>query len=151
LIVYLDASALVKQYVSERGSEETNQLVGDAEAIGTSVLSRAEVSAALAKAMRLQLLSKEDATAAVQIFRAQWPNLLRIRVTETLIAQADAISWDYSLRGYDAVHLSAALLWQETLGEPIQLATFDRQLWKAGQSAGVVVWPDDVNKFAERS
>jgi predicted nucleic acid-binding protein len=48
MIAYLDASALVKRYVAEAGSTEVNGLISEAEALGTAVISRAEVSAALA-------------------------------------------------------------------------------------------------------
>ena len=77
----------------------------------------------------------------MQVFRAQWPRLARLQLTEPLLARADALTWEHGLRGYDAVHLAAALYWQETLGEPVTLATFDRELWRAGQQAGLAVWP----------
>ncbi|MEE9264089.1 MAG: type II toxin-antitoxin system VapC family toxin [Vicinamibacteria bacterium] len=142
MIVYLDASALVKRYIAESASKETNQLIDQAEAVGTAALSRAEVSAALAKAARVGLLSDDSAAAVLQVFRAQWTDLLRLQITETLIAKADSLAWDYGLRGYHAVHLSAALVWEEALGESILLATFDRQLKRAGQQAGIAVWPN---------
>jgi len=44
MIAYLDASALVKRYVAEAGSTEVNGLIGEVEALGTAVISRAEVS-----------------------------------------------------------------------------------------------------------
>ena len=50
MIVYLDASALVKRYVAETGSAEVASLISEAQAIGTAVVSRAEVAAALAQA-----------------------------------------------------------------------------------------------------
>ena len=56
------------------------------------------------------------------------------------------MAWDFDLRGYDAVHLAAALLWQETIGEPVTLATFDRQLWQAGGRAGLSVWPENFGQ-----
>ena len=45
------------------------------------------------------------------------------------------------LRGYDAIHLSSALLWQEDLGEPVVVATFDRELEGAAVQAGMRAWP----------
>jgi predicted nucleic acid-binding protein len=60
VIVYLDASALVKRYVAETGSAEVEALIGAARATGTGVLSRAEVAAALAKAARVGLVTTYD-------------------------------------------------------------------------------------------
>jgi len=45
---------------------------------------------------------------------------------------------------YDAVHLASALLWQEKLNMPVTLATFDRELWLAGQKSGMEVWPTEL-------
>jgi uncharacterized protein len=141
---YLDASVLVKTYVAEAGSKEVGQLLSRADLLATSVLSRAEVPAALAKAARVGWLAREAADAARQAFRAQWPALMGVQVTEALMALADTLAWDYGLRGYDAVHLASALTWQEALGEPVLLATFDKQLWSAAPKAGVAIWPDTL-------
>jgi hypothetical protein len=49
---YLDGSALLKRYLLERGSRETLALTADSETVATSIVSRAEVAAAFAKATR---------------------------------------------------------------------------------------------------
>jgi predicted nucleic acid-binding protein len=147
VILYLDASALVKRYIAEAGSAETGQLIAQAEGIGTSVISRAEVAAALAKSVRIGFLSREEASAALQVFRAQWVDLVRLQLTEVVIARADTLAWEHGLRGYDAVHLAAALFWQETMSEPVRLATFDHQLWQAATTAGMIAWPANLEQF----
>ncbi len=58
-----------------------------------------------------------------------------------IVAQTDALSWEHSLWGYDAVHLATALFWQETLGEPLTLITYDRQLWEAARKSKLKVFP----------
>ena len=141
MIVYLDASALVKRYVAEAGSTEVGKLIGEAEALGTAVISRAEVSAALAKAVRLKLVTKGAGTTALKTFSADWNNLIRLQLTEALAARAAALAWEHGLRGYDAVHLATALFWHDTLGEPVTVATYDRQLWLGAKASGLVAWP----------
>ena len=150
MIVYLDASALVKRYVAKVGSAEVDRLIAVADAVGTAVISRAEVAAALAKAARTGTLSRDEAEAALQVFRAQWPDLVRLQLTEIVLAQADALAWEHGLRGYDAVHLAVARFWQDSLGQPVTLATFDRQLWEAGAAARMHTWPDDLGAFLRR-
>ena len=147
MIVYLDASALVKRYVAEVGSTEVDQLVAGAQVLGTAVISRAEVAAALAKATRVNVLSRAKAQAALQVFRVQWPDLVRLQLTEVIVSQADALAWDYGLRGYDAVHLAVAHFWQSSLGEPVTLATFDRQLWETSATAGLRAWPKELESY----
>jgi hypothetical protein len=65
MIAYLDASALVKRYVVEAGSEAVAQLLTEAKAVGTATISFVEVVAALAKATRLGGLDRQEAEAAV--------------------------------------------------------------------------------------
>ncbi|MCS6962424.1 MAG: type II toxin-antitoxin system VapC family toxin, partial [Thermoflexus sp.] len=124
MILYLDASALVKRYIAEPGSDEVAGAIAQADMIGTAIVSRAEVAGALAKAVRADILTLEEARAALQTFRAEWPDLIRLLVTETVVARADGLAGEYGLRGYDAVHLAAALLWQDAMGERVTLATF---------------------------
>jgi hypothetical protein len=68
MIVYLDASALVKRDIGEVGAAEVNHVVGKTDILGTAVTSRAEVEAALAKALRLGLVDNGGAGGAVRVF-----------------------------------------------------------------------------------
>jgi predicted nucleic acid-binding protein len=144
MIVYLDASAIVKRYLAEAGSPSVDRLVVQASVLGTSLVSRVEVAAAIARAARMNALLAAEAEKALKTFRAQWADLIATPVTQSLVARADSLAWDYGLRGYDAVHLASALLWHEALSEPVTLATFDRELWVAGQVVGLTVWPETL-------
>jgi len=144
VIVYLDASVLVKRYVAETGSDEVNALIAGASVVGTAAISRAEVSSALAKAIRMGLLSQEEAASALQVFNAEWESLIRLQMTEALISRAATLAWEHGLRGYDSVHLAAAIFWQDILGDTIMLASYDRQLWEAARVTGLVAWPESL-------
>jgi predicted nucleic acid-binding protein len=144
VIVYLDASALVKRYVTERASRETGEPSAKADVVATSLVSRAEVAAALAKAIRLGIVEPDNGRRAQRAFASQWPDIAKVPVTEALMSRAEALAWDFALRGYDAVQLSSALTWQEAVGAEITLATFDRQLWDAGKRAGIRIWPETL-------
>lgn len=37
---------------------------------------------------------------------------------------------------------AAALVWQDMLGDPVVVATCDRQLWDAARAAAQPAWPD---------
>jgi len=144
VILYLDASALVKRYVAEPGSAAVESLIGGAQAVGTGVLSRAEVAAALAKAAGAGLVTRESAAKALQAFNADWEHMIRLQVSEPLVARAASLAWEHGLRGYDAVHLATALVWREMLGGPVSVATYDRQLWRSAQASGLSVWPTSI-------
>ena len=142
MIAYFDASALVKRYVAERGSRETIALIADSDMAATSIVTRAEVAAAFAKAARVHLMTDDRARSAQRSFAEDWPDLVRVPITEALAERAEALAWDQGLRGYDAVQLASALTWQESVASEIVLATFDQQLWDAAPRAGVKAWPE---------
>jgi len=144
VIVYLDASALVKRYVRERGSKDVMELTATARAAATAVISRAEVAAALARAVRLGVVGRVGGRRAQDNFSREWPDFARIPVTEALVSLAERLAWDHDLRGYDAVQLAAAVTWQDVIGEDVVLATFDRQLWRAAPDVGLTAWPDKL-------
>jgi predicted nucleic acid-binding protein len=142
VIAYFDASALVKRYVAERGSRETIALIADSDMAATSIVTRAEVAAAFAKAARVHLMTDDRARSAQRSFAEDWPDLVRVPITEALAERAEALAWDHGLRGHDAVQLASALTWQESVASEIVLATFDQQLWDAAPRAGVKAWPE---------
>ena len=144
MISYLDASALVKRYVVERGSREAIALTAASEMTATSIVSRAEVGAAFANAVRAGLVKDEVARNAQRRFAGEWPDLARVSITEALVERAERLAWEHGLRGYDAVQLASALTWQESVGEEIVLATFDQQLWEAARRLGLKAWPDQL-------
>lgn len=47
----------------------------------------------------------------------------------------------YGPRDYGAMHLAVVLIWQESTGSPVTLATVDRELWLAGEKEQLTVWP----------
>ena len=144
-IIYLDTSALVKQYVQESGSREVQRLIKSADHSGTSLITRSEMAAALARAVRMKIFPAGEAEAAWNQFLGEWSTLSRLNVSKQIVDRAAALAWEFPLRGYDAVHLASAVLWQETLETQITLATFDRELWSAGSLAGLTVWPENLS------
>jgi predicted nucleic acid-binding protein len=71
--------------------------------------------------VRVKAVSKDAGTSALQAFTADWNNLIRLQLTEVLVARAAALAWEHGLRGYDAVHLATALFWHETLDAAVTL------------------------------
>lgn len=141
-ITYLDTSAILKLYIQEDHSGEVNLLVKTAEGAGTSILAYAEMAAALSRATRTRLIPEKAAEIAWGNFLSDWPEFTRLKLSTALIERAAKLAWDFGLRGYEAIHLAAALTWQDALEEPVLLATFDRVLWNASARAGIAVWPE---------
>jgi predicted nucleic acid-binding protein len=144
MILYLDSSAIVKKYVFEAGSVEIHAALEQAETAGTTSVSRVEVIAAFRKAVRMNVIDEKDAEAAVQSFNKGWRDLVRTRVTERLVKYAADLAWHYELRGYDSMQLASAAAWQQAIGHPVTLATFDLRLWRAAGKAGLLVFPTNL-------
>jgi len=144
MILYLDSSAIVKQYVVETGSAEVRDAVAQSDINGTSVISRAEVIATFQKTVRVGALRQNEAAKVKRAFDRGWPDLVRTRVTERLIQHAAALAWTYGLRGYDAVHLASAAAWQQALGRSVTVASFDKALWIAAREINLNAFTDDL-------
>lgn len=150
MILYADASALVKRYVSEPGSMDVIALTSEAVSVATALISRAEVAAALARSVRHGVLDESGGRRAQRKFAREWPDIVRVPVTEALVLRAESAAWEYGLRGYDAVQLAAALTWQDSIGMNVTFATFHRQLWEAAPEAGLQAWPEKWGLEARR-
>jgi predicted nucleic acid-binding protein len=140
--LYLDTSALIKRYVNETGSAEVWEWIRSADDKATVLITRAEMSAALYRLLGMKYLSQEDHASALVVFRADWMNFHRLPVTESLVARADALACEHNLRGYDAVHLAAALNWQDLIDLPVTLVTYDKELANTAQALGMAALPE---------
>jgi predicted nucleic acid-binding protein len=144
MILYLDTSAVVKRYFKEQGSDQVAEAIAQTSILGTSIICRAEVAAAFAKAVRMGILTKDEAFTHLQTFRKDWPDYLRLELTETAVSRADTLAWEHDLRGYDSVRLACALIWQEAMEESVTLATYDKQLWRVAKRVGLIPFPGDL-------
>lgn len=109
---FLDASALVKRYVTETGTLWVTGLLDPAarNRLYIARITGAEVTAALTRRERGGHLSAADAAAAVASFQHDYSTRLRpVEITAALIDEAMSAARTHGLRGYDAVQLAAAV------------------------------------------
>jgi predicted nucleic acid-binding protein len=144
MIAYVDTSAPVKLFVTETNSTATRDVFHQVQVLGTGLMTRAELGAALARGSRGGLISAEEAARAWKELEVVWPTWVHVAVDEALIQRAEGLAWEHRLRGYGAVHLAAALTWQEQIGYSVTLATFDRELWEAAGATGLSAWPEGL-------
>jgi predicted nucleic acid-binding protein len=136
LILYLDTGSLVKLYIEENGSEETQRLVEGALLVCTSVIAYAEARSALARLCRERQLSQEDHKMAKADLDEDWPRYLAIEVTREIWKAAGDLAEKHALRGFDSLHLASFLhLAHSDLGEPAQFSSFDDRLNDAAKAA----------------
>ncbi|MFB6232133.1 MAG: type II toxin-antitoxin system VapC family toxin [Salinibacter sp.] len=150
MLLYLDASALVKRHLDEKGTVQVREIFEAATVVGTSVLSRAESEAAFAKAVRTGAVTESEGRSALRDFRHDWPDFAIVSAPEPLVIRAGVLAFEHDLRGYDAVQLASALTWAEELAEMVTFATFDRQLWGAAtEHSPLTPFPDDLPALLE--
>jgi len=90
----------------------------------------------------MEMIHRKDAMDALEKFSSEWGSFQRLPVNEATIVETENLVTNYDLRGYDAVHLAAAKLWQEATGEPVTLATFDHKLYEAALKVELKTWPE---------
>ncbi|MEO5887728.1 MAG: type II toxin-antitoxin system VapC family toxin [Anaerolineales bacterium] len=142
MILYLDTSALAKKYILEQDSERVIAWMDEADLIGTAILTRAEIAAALTRAVKASRLPQEGVNKTLDDFRADWRHFQRVQIDESLVARADSFACVYGLRGYDAIHLASGVIWQESIQMPVTFVTFDAELRDAARKAGLQILPE---------
>ncbi len=148
---YLDASALVKRYVNETGSEWIRALVTleKAPLLFTSRMTIVEVISAFACRVREGTLNHTDFAIARDAFRADCLKGYQIMPPSLIIVDlACELLEQHPLRAYDAVHLATALSAQKFLVEkgypPLAFLSADRHLNEAAIAKDLLV--DDPNQ-----
>ena len=109
MITYVDTSTLIKFIVDEEGSDRAELIWQSADSVASVSLVVVEARAALAAAARGRRLSTAQFHIAKTELVAFVDDLHLVEVTEELIESAAQLAETESLRGYDAVHLAAAL------------------------------------------
>lgn len=110
MITYVDTSTLLKLVVEEAGSDAAAVIWDSADALASVGLVVVEARAALAAANRAGRLTGEQHQAAKQETATLIEELHLVEITDDLITAAADLTETESLRGYDAVHLAAALV-----------------------------------------
>ncbi len=135
MILYLDASSLIKLYVEEPGTPEVYLQLAAASLVCTSVIAYAEARSALARLCRDGLLSSEEHARTRTDLDEDWQRYLMIDVTPEVWRAAGDLAEKHALRGFDSIHLASFLhLVRTDLGEPVQFSSFDDRLKRASRN-----------------
>lgn len=137
MILYMDTSSLVKLYVDEMHSEAVHRWVQVADVFATSRVAYPETLGALARRWREGDLDEASFQRVTDAFRAQWLSFAIVNLNET---EAGELAITHALRGFDAIHLAAALdLRRQAGGVVVTFAVFDVRLAQAAKAEGFQV------------
>lgn len=134
MIAYVDTSSLLKLVVEEEGSDKAALVWDAADVVASASLVLVEARAALAAAARGKRLTPAQHRTAKAEVADLVEDLSLVAVTEALVVDAADLAEQEALRGYDAVHLAAALL----VGADV-MASADGDLCAAAERRGLLV------------
>lgn len=134
MITYVDTSTLLKLIIDEDGSARALTIWSAADAVASVNLIMVEARAAIAAAHRARRLTQAQLRSAVADLEALVSDLHVVPVTDELVASASELAENEALRGYDAVHLAAALLVEATV-----LSSADAALCAAASRRGLYI------------
>jgi predicted nucleic acid-binding protein len=125
---FFDASALVKKYVRETDSARVRRLLRTGE-VAVSRLSEVEVVSAFARLAHAEAISVAQRDRAAAAFVSDLLAWHVIELTPDVMATARRLLVQHQLRAGDAVQLSAALVLQVGLGEPLDaFVAYDQRI-----------------------
>ncbi|MGE0540292.1 MAG: type II toxin-antitoxin system VapC family toxin [Dehalococcoidia bacterium] len=142
IIYYLDASAWVKRYVREPGSDWIQDLFVQQPLLACASLGYVEVMATLSRKSRAGELGRTQFDGSVEELDRDWAGFIEVRLDTDTLALATGAVRRYALRGADAVHLASALLLRQHLtnrDDEVWLVAADEELKSAAQASGLTV------------
>ncbi|HSS33583.1 MAG TPA: type II toxin-antitoxin system VapC family toxin [Solirubrobacterales bacterium] len=131
-MLYLDASALIKRYLREEGTEELMQAMDEVHRWVTCRVGYVETARAVG------LLG---ADAAVGSFKADWGTFDVVEVDTELAGEAARLAVETGLRSLDAIHLAAA---SSLPRHDLVFATWDARLHRAAKDQGLILLPESL-------
>ena len=132
-MIYLDTSALVKRYVSERGSGIIHSFFEKEESKVTAKVAYAEALAAFSRRRREGYITEKDYVSLCQRFESEWEAYIVVELSDEVLKATRRLIDNYPLRGFDAIHLASALLIKNRVKEGITFTCSDKNLLDAAE------------------
>jgi predicted nucleic acid-binding protein len=139
LIHFLDASALVKRYVKEAGSEDVSRLVRRKTRLATSVLAGVEIPSALARRAREGDLPLDAAREHSRRVASDLSETHVVAARAHVLEVAAELVWRHPLRAYDAVQLGSAVWLARESRMAVTFVCADQRLATAAAAEGLRV------------
>ena len=136
MIAYFDTSAVIPLLIGEPSSVTCTRIWNEAARSISVRLLYPEARAALAKAERMGRITKRQHGVAIAELETIITEIDHVEITAQLARHAGDLAQAHQLRGYDAVHLAAAMA---ALDAELVLVTGDNDLAGAARALGLPV------------
>jgi len=132
VILYLDASAFVKRYLRESGSDFLRRVTDATDRWFTSRIGYVETVGAIAR---------KGSAADLAAFQSDWESVNVVELHEVTAQLAGMVAVEDRLDALDAIHLALAL---PLVDEELVFATWDRRLHAAARKRGLTLLPEKL-------
>jgi len=139
MIYFVDASALVKRYVREPGTDAVRSLFSRGKKLAASRITAVEVPAALARRARSGDLDERLAMKQAARVAADLGNMYLVELRREVVRIANELVWRHAMRAYDAVQLASALHLKSATGISMTFVCADRMLSDAAENESLRV------------
>jgi predicted nucleic acid-binding protein len=137
VIYFLDASVIVKRYVTERGSDAVRGLLRRRSDLAAARLSQVEVPAALARRARDGDIPAKAARKHADRVAADLARMHVVELRRRVVELAESLVWSHPLRAYDSVQLASALCLARDTGLAFAFWSADERLHQAALAEGL--------------
>lgn len=148
---YFDSSGLVKSYVQETGTAWVQAIINAKPANESfiTLVTAAEIVAAITRRRKMNLISVSDATTAIAAFKGQLKGQFKVlQVTNLIVDSAMDLAEKHKLRGYDSIQLASALTLEAEMTAngvgPLTFISADVELNQAAILEGLLI--EDPNQ-----
>ena len=153
---YMDASALTKRYIPEKGNDLVDEIFNKVPASRIHLLNigAGEILSVLVRRRNAGALSIANFHQAVADFNAEivrWAAVTRVSVTTRLVATSLPLIIAHSINSTDALILKSALALARRLrkvGDDLVLVASDQRLLRAAQAEGLTAFNPETQDQA---
>lgn len=146
--LYFDANAIVKGYVSERGSECVAEIFSTAGQVFTCKIAFAEVMATLRKKRDELPSHAPQIHQLAEQFSQDWDSITAIDLSSEVLDVVRDRAFRHSLKALDLLHLSAAVFLRQVTTIPVVFVCSDQNLLVAARRESLRVFNPEVDDSA---
>lgn len=148
---YLDASAWVKKYLREEGSDWVLSLALRRPRIACAELGLIEVLATIARRHRVAGVSEADTNVVFEAVHGDFKHFSQVPWTPEVLALTGTLLLKHRLRGADCIHLASAMFFRTAVqsttavAEPVAFIASDKELLRAAAAEGFTCLDPQLN------
>ena len=139
MILYADTSALVKKYIAEDGTQETQDLLHECDYVVTSAFTELEMLSTVEISKKLRRIASPSYRNILGAIEKDFQegSLVIINITESILKTSKRLIQQRHLRAPDALQLSSALQTKKRLGTNVEFLCADHTLIEAARLEGL--------------